>query len=178
MQGRWTLSVGDGRGGATEPVAEWDGTLPFSWRVLASGRCRVVGPGVVGHLRTGLARFGKLEALIGFAVGDVEPDLAAAMRREATALNRLQGLVVMLQATGPAAPPLADLRRLCTASGRAVNSLRRDTLFGPRRLVNAARAGRGPLAPLAGLRLDADHDAPGTALPLGLVFADALASKG
>ncbi|MBL4558621.1 MAG: hypothetical protein JKP98_20785 [Rhodobacteraceae bacterium] len=52
-------------------------------------------------MRTGLARFGKLEALIGFAVGDVEPDLAAAMRREATALNRLQGLVVMLQATGP-----------------------------------------------------------------------------
>ena len=134
MQGRWTLSVGDGRGGATEPVAEWDGTLPFSWRVLASGRCRVVGPGVVGHLRTGLARFGKLEALIGFAVGDVEPDLAAAMRREATALNRLQGLVVMLQATGPAAPPLADLRRL-------------SHRIGPRREQPAPRHPVRPKAP-------------------------------
>ncbi len=169
MRAHWTLAASDGRGAAPVPVAEWTGVLPFGWRGLASGRCRGAGRGVAGHLRSGVARFQKLADLVRFAVADTAPGLTAAMAADAAALSGLGGQLVVL--TGDDAVPPAELQRLCTATGRAIDSLRRDTFLGPRRVVNAARAGRGPLAPLAGLRLDAGFDAPDAPLPMGLVFA-------
>jgi hypothetical protein len=177
MSAPWTLSVSDGRGGPRAPVAAWHGALPFAWLVLASARCRTDGSGVAGHMRGGLARFGKLSEIVHFARQREAPGLVAAMAANRTALETLRGQILHLNGAG--GPPPAELRRLCVAAGRAVDSLRRDTFMGPRRFVNAARAGRGPLAPLAGLCLDdAGFDASGAALPMGLVFAAPPASEG